>query len=240
MELKFILEKLKEQKSGLKFAVLDIWLVTTYQYIEDHFHSYSTRARTFNDLIQEYNKKKAGSTKTIFLPFEFDDIKRKADSFLSEIISVLEDEYQQQQAKAKIAADNLKRQQEHLAKLTAASKQQTQLPVIQQKTIPMPIPEPQVITKTQLPFGIKPELFWGIFVVIVGFAYWLGTKWEHFELRDEVKLLKSDTTIKGDKIREYELTSERKNKTIDSVTDSFFNDSKRPLDSIIRVSKSSN
>ena len=104
----------------------------------------------------------------------------------------------------------------------------------------MPIPEPQVITKTQLPFGIKPELFWGIFVVIVGFAYWLGTKWEHFELRDEVKLLKSDTTIKGDKIREYELTSERKNKTIDSVTDSFFNDSKRPLDSIIRVSKSSN
>lgn len=54
MELKFILAKLKEQESALRFANLDIWFPTTYQYIEDHFHSYSSRARTFDDLIQEY------------------------------------------------------------------------------------------------------------------------------------------------------------------------------------------
>jgi hypothetical protein len=218
VELKFILEKLKEQKSGLKFAVLDTWLLTTYQYIEDHFHSYSTRARIFNDLIQEYNKKKASSNKTIFLPFEFDDIKRKADIFLSEIISVLEHEYQQQQAVAKTAADNFKKQQEHLAKLAATPKQQTQPPVMLQKLIP--IPEPKVIIKTQLPFGLNKELFWAILVTIVGLAYWLGTKWEHFELRDEVKLLKSDTALKGGKIRKYELDIEVKNKTIDLIKDS--------------------
>jgi hypothetical protein len=237
LELKFILEKLKGQKSDLKFANLDIWLPTTYQYIEDHFRSYSSRATTFYNLIQEYNMKKASSNTILVGPFAFDYIKNKAEGFLSEIISVLEHEYEQQQTAAKITADNIKKQQEHLAKLTATQKQQTPSPTKHENLI-LP-PEPKVIIKTQLPFGIKAEFFWGIMVVIIGFSYWLGTKWENFELRDEVKTLKSDTTSKGGKITQYESAAETKNKMIGSIRDSL-NKSKKSLDSIIKGSKTSN
>ena len=95
MDTKFILDKLTNQKNDLKYANLDMWFPTTYSYIEDYFKSYSTRARNFNEIINEYNKKKATSRNTVFGLLEFDLIKSKAGSYLDEIISVINHDYHQ-------------------------------------------------------------------------------------------------------------------------------------------------
>jgi hypothetical protein len=57
-DIDYTIKKLIEQQNKVDQGDIEVWLNTTYSFIEDYFQSYSTRARTFNSLISDYRIKK--------------------------------------------------------------------------------------------------------------------------------------------------------------------------------------
>jgi len=201
MEIAFIVEKLNYQLEWLTYSNLDSWLPTTYQYIEDHFKSHSTRALNFQKLIQEHETVKKNTQGSILSKYAIDSLKGRIRVFVKDIIDVLEHEKQQLEKEKQIEEENAKRHIEHLTNIAAMPK-----PIAKKEIVA--IPEPKLIYKTRLPFGLAPELFWGILVVILGFTYFFGKNFETYqiheenkELKEQVKHLTKDTTAMGEKTR---------------------------------------
>ncbi len=59
-DIDYTIQKLLEQQNKVDQCDLEVWLNTTYSYIEDYFKSYSTRAMTFHSLVSEFRIKKIG------------------------------------------------------------------------------------------------------------------------------------------------------------------------------------
>ncbi len=57
--LNYTIQKLEEQKRKVNQGDLEVWLNTTHSYIEDQLKSYSTRARNFQSLINDYQIQKS-------------------------------------------------------------------------------------------------------------------------------------------------------------------------------------
>jgi hypothetical protein len=168
METEYFINKLNEQKEKVEKSEIEVWLKTTYAFIEEYFGATSSRARSFQSIVHEYSTGKIlGLTSTAIPTF-----KRQALEYIDEILIYL--------------SESNKRKKEEPKSLSS------QAPQVVTKKI--------MVTKTQLPFGISAEFFWGIIVVIVSASFILGQNFgsskfdkEKNEYYEQVKSLQLDT-----------------------------------------------
>ncbi len=153
MNINYTIDKLKEQRLKVNFGDAEVWLKTTYAFIEDYFKSYSTRASSFQSLINSF------STKKIFgiTAADINSFKKQALEYLNETIKYLEDQ-REIQLKAEAERQKILQQMRSKEKTNTEKREATVLPAP-----PISLP----IIKTQLPFGIAPGLFWAILVALI-------------------------------------------------------------------------
>lgn len=187
MDTDYTIKKLKEQRIKVSQNDTEVWLKTTYSFLEEYFNSYSPRANSFHNLISDFTTKKIFGLK----PGEIINIKNQAIQYLDENIQYLEEQLEKERKIALQKAELAKQYKEQQALL--------------EKNKPMSIPqkqEPEIITKTKtkLPFGMTTGLFWSILVGLVSGAFILGqnfgsTKFdkEKSDYYEELKALRLDT-----------------------------------------------
>ncbi len=54
MKTEYFISKLKEQKSKLDVSELEVWLKTTYAFIEEYFGAISSRTQNFKSVINDF------------------------------------------------------------------------------------------------------------------------------------------------------------------------------------------
>jgi len=191
MDTDYTINKLKEQKQKVHQSDTEVWLKTTYSFIEEYFKSYSSRAQSFQGLINDFSMQKIfGLT-----PSHINNFKKKATEYINETIQYLEELKLRQQKEAIQKANALKQIEEQMKKA-----QKTETASGGPKVFPA-TPHPDPIIKTQLPFGISAGLFWTIIVAFISGAFILGQNFgssrfdkEKSDYYDQVKSLKVDTT----------------------------------------------
>jgi len=188
MNTDYIIRKLREQRSKVNQNDTEVWLKTTYSFVEEYFQIYSPRANSFHSLIIDFTTKKIFGLK----PAEIANIKNQAVQYLDENIQYLEELLAEEKKNAFQKATLAKQYKEQQA--LAEKNRQMQNP--------QPKPEPEIIikTKTQLPFGMAPGLFWTVFAGLVSSAFILGQSIgsakfdrEKSDYYEELKILKQDT-----------------------------------------------
>ena len=209
----YTIKKLNEQRGKVLQGDLEVWLNTTYSFIEDYFKSYSTRARNFYDLISDFKIKKIGDDYGS-LRIDQNYFRSKGIQYIDECIQFLK-ETKEIEIKS-IEDQKTKQMAKHVKTFEEFHNSSAPGP----KVIPAPPLEPKV--KTQLPFGIPGALFWTIFVAIVGASFFLGNELgkskfdkEKIDYYNESNKLKSRTdslTRELNKLKE-ELIEIKKNKT---------------------------
>jgi len=179
METEYLIKKLEDQKTKVNQADTEVWLKTTYSYIEEYFRIGSSRAIHFQSLINDFTINKnfgaADESKTI---------KRKAIEYINEIILYLRE--LQERQKQELEKPKNKEEIQHNNRTNNFNKVMLASPV-----------KPK---KTQLPFDISPGLFWTIFAALISGAFILGQSIgnakfdkEKIDLYDQAKTLQSDT-----------------------------------------------
>lgn len=163
-DIEYTIQKLIEQQSKVNEGDIEVWLNTSYSFIEDYFKSYSTRARTFSSLISDYRIKKIGDEFSLN-KLDPEYFKSKGLEYIKECLQYLND---QKDLKLK-EVENKKT--EIMAKRIKSFDDFSERNTPKQSGGNNPI-TPKV--KTQLPFGIAAELFWAIFAAIVAVSFFLG------------------------------------------------------------------
>jgi hypothetical protein len=204
-DIDYTIRKLIEQQSKVDQGDIEVWLNTTYSFIEDYFQSYSTRASTFRSLISDYRIKKIGDDDSVKINHSY--FKNKGLEYIKECIQYLNEQkvlksQEVENKKSELMAKRIKSFDEFSGNNPA-----NQGGGYTPSTI-----------RTQLPFGIKPELFWTIFAAIVAVAFLLGLYFgqarfdkEKSDLYEENKQLKSQIDIKMKEI-------EKLNKQIEYIS----------------------
>ena len=162
--LDYTIKKLEEQKRKVNQGDLEVWLNTTHSYIEDQFKSYSTRARNFQSLINDYGIQKIGDS--YGKGIDKQHFRSKALEYIEECVSFLNDKLEEEktQTAKKAEQETKKEPMKRMKNFDNFSNSGA-------KTIPAP---PLEKPRTKLPFGIAPGLFWTIFVSIFTGAFLLG------------------------------------------------------------------
>ncbi len=164
-EIDYTIQKLIEQQSKVNEGDIEVWLNTSYSFIEDYFQSYSTRARTFKSLISDYRIKKVGDDFSLNkLDNEF--FKSKGLEYIKESLQYLNDQKELklkevENKKAEFMAKRIKSFDEFPASNSTKPSGSGSKSLIQRD-------------KTQLPFGISAELFWTIFTAFILGSFYLG------------------------------------------------------------------
>ena len=181
--IEYTIRKLKEQVSKVNQGDLEVWLNTTYAFIEDYFISYSTRARTFSGLISDYQIKKIGDDYGIS---KIDTLyyKSKGLEYISECLQYLQEENEriesERKEKERLENERLKRESEQQKTETKKSiSMAKKLDKFDEHFNKGTGTKPTIIKpekETQLPFGIPGALFWTIFAGVVWFSYFLGNE----------------------------------------------------------------
>ncbi len=213
MNINYTIDKLKEQRLKVNFGDAEVWLKTTYAFIEDYFKSYSTRASSFQSLINSF------STKKIFgiTAADINSFKKQALEYLNETIKYLEDQ-REIQLKAEAERQKILQQMRSKEKTNTEKREATVLPAP-----PISLP----IIKTQLPFGIAPGLFWAILVALISGAYLLGRDFgsskfdkEKSDYYDQVKSLRFDTSKLNQVIESKDSIIQERDYSLKKIRDS--------------------
>jgi len=183
MNIDYTIEKLKNQKSKIHLGDFEVWMNTTYAFMEGYFKSYQTRPRNFQSLINDFKIDKIGSgygTKKI----DLSSYKAKAIEYLDDSINYLEDVKKQEHETPKPEPmSRIKKFDDFKGNNSGA------------KIFPAPPLEPKVEKK---PWGLKLIEFYSILSGALLVAFFLGKfeeKWTNSidkeTFRDEIKLLKT-------------------------------------------------
>ncbi|KAA9037252.1 hypothetical protein FW778_17650 [Ginsengibacter hankyongi] len=186
MDTDYTIKKLREQRLKVNQNDTEVWLKTTYSFLEEYFKSYSPRAGNFHELIYDFATKKIFG----FKPGEIAIIKNQAIQYLDENIQYLEEQ--------------LEKERKDSIQKVALAKQYKEQQARTETNKPMAIPQtqPEIIIKmkTQLPFGIAPAFFWTVFAGLISAAFILGqsigsSKFdrEKSDYYEDLKVLRQDT-----------------------------------------------
>jgi len=210
-DINYTITKLEEQIKKVDQGDLGVWLNETYSYIEDYFNSYSPRAMAFKSLISDYEYKKIGDDFSI-KRLDYSYFRKKGLEYIKGYI-----QYLNEQKELKLKEDKKENTDPVVKQIKSFDEfYETKHPKQeggQNSQVP-PI-------KTQLPFGIKPELFWTVFASIVTVAFLLGLYFgqskfdkEKSDFYEENKLLKTRIQKKTTEI-------EKLKKQIQSITTNY-------------------
>jgi hypothetical protein len=204
MNIDFLIKKLEEQKDKVNEGNPEVWLNTTYAFIEDFFSSTSTRARSFNSIINNFTTKKIFGISNN----EVEYIKNQAVEYINELIIYLKELKIKKEEEIKIEKKN------NIENNKSKPKQENIV-----KTV--------TIHKTELPFGIAPGLFWTVLAGVVTAAFVLGqnfgsTKFdkEKSDYYEEIKVLQKDTINLNNIIKEKDSILREKDDAIIIKSDS--------------------
>lgn len=204
-DIDYTIKKLIEQQSKVDQGDIEVWLNTTYSFIEDYFQSYSTRARTFNSLISDYRIKRIGDDYSV-KKLDNSYFKNKGLEYIKECLQYLNERKDLKQKEF-----SPKKTEPMAKRIKSFDEFSGGNPSNQGGGNSPAIPT----VKTQLPFGIAPELFWTIFSAIVIVAFLLGLYFgqarfdkEKSDFYEENKKLKSQ-------LDEKEIEIEKLSKQID-------------------------
>lgn len=166
--IEYTIRKLEEQKGKVHSSDFEVWLNTTHSYIEDQFKSYSTRARNFGSIISDYRIQKIGDA--YGQNIDKGHFKSRAIDSIDDCISYLKDE--RSSGKKPAQAESLRKETKDNSKeMSKRLKSSDEYSNSSGKVAHAP---PADNPKTQLPFGIRPALWWSIFTIVVGAAFYLG------------------------------------------------------------------
>jgi len=203
--LDYTIKKLEEQKRKVNQGDLEVWLNTTHSYIEDQLKSYSTRARNFQSLINDYRVQKIGDS--YGSKIDQSHFRSKGIEYINECLSYLKDDLTQQEKQTKLESEQKPpiSEPELMNKRIKTFDEHSNSGA---KVFPVaPLDKP----KTQLPFGIPPALFWAIFAALVGAAFLLGKEFgqnrfdkEKSDWYDENKELKKQIQTVQEKAAKQE------------------------------------
>lgn len=163
-DIDYTIKKLKEQQNKVDQGDIEVWLNTTYSFIEDYFQGYSTRARTFDSLTSEYRVKKIGNDYS-GSKLDHTYFKNKGLEYIKECLQYLNEQ------------NDLKSKEIKNTKTEPMAKRIKSFDEFSESNQPNQSGRHSSTTqtvKTQLPFGIPQELFWTIFAAIVAAAFFLG------------------------------------------------------------------
>jgi len=163
-DIDYTIQKLKEQQTKVDQGDLEVWLNTTYSFIEDYFKSYSTRARTFSSLVSDYRIKMIVNDHSIN-NVDQSYFKIKGLEYIRECLQYLSESQDLKPIEIEM------RKTEPMAKrIKSFDEFSSSKPANQSGGHNSTV----TTVKTQLPFGIAPEFFWTIFAAIVAVAFYLG------------------------------------------------------------------
>ena len=201
-EIEYTIKKLIEQQTKVNQGDIEVWLNTSYSFIEDYFKSYSTRARTFSSLISDYRMKKIGD--------EFSVNKLNPEYFKNKGLEYIKEclQYLNEQRDLKLEEIENKKTEFMGKKIKSFEEFTVKNPTNQSGGNTSSIPK----VKTQLPFGIAVELFWTIFAGIVAMSFFLGLYFgqakfdkEKSDFYEENKQLKINLSQKEEEVKKLKI-----------------------------------
>lgn len=163
-DIEYTIRKLIEQQNKVNNGDAEVWLNTSYSFIEDYFKSYSTRARTFRSLISDYRLKKIGDE---FSPNKLDPeyFKNKGLEYIQECLHYLNE--QKDLKLRETENNNTEIMGRRIKSFDDFADRNTPNQSVRNSSSSSNV-------KTRLPFGIPAELFWTIFTAIVLVSFFLG------------------------------------------------------------------
>jgi hypothetical protein len=187
--IEYTIKKLKEQQHKVNQGDIEVWLNTTYSFIEDFFKSYSSRASTFRSLISDYRIKKIGDEYTTIKKIDESYFKNKGLEYISECIQYLNEQLELQiKAEENIKTKTMGKRIKSYDDFENSTNGANVMPVIPA--------EPKIEKK---PLGLKPIEFYTIFSGILVVAFFLGhfeEKWSNADVKEtyqnQIKLLNAE------------------------------------------------
>jgi len=154
-DIDYTIKRLQDQQNKVDLGDTQVWLDTTYSFIEEYFKSYSARAVAFRSLVADFRATKADK----------DGFKKRGLEYIAECLNTLKEQREQQ------TGVKLNRVVE-----TAVNKVKTAVNLVD-TDFPTPFIEGKETTHTPvgaLPFGLSAGLFWTLFAVVVSGSFFLG------------------------------------------------------------------
>jgi hypothetical protein len=180
MDIDYFINKLEEQTTKVDKGDTEVWLKTTYSFIEEYFGSTSSRARSFQSLINDFTSQKIwGIGEHAMI-----DFKNKALEYIEEMLTYSKEL-------------KLRQRKEEFQKASESPIIKSQKVINENTNRKI---EVQTIIKTQFPFGMTGTAFGGIFFTVISGAFVLGLYFggskfdkEKNEYYEDAKVLKADT-----------------------------------------------
>jgi len=153
-DIDYTIKRLQDQQNKVDLGDTQVWLDTTYSFIEEYFKSYSEKAVAFRSLVADFRATKADK----------DAFKKRGLEYIAECLHNLKEQKEQQTG---VKLNRTPETTVHKAK-TVANLVDTDSPTpfIEGKEAQAPV--------SSLPFGLSVGLFWTVFAAVLIASFFLG------------------------------------------------------------------